>query len=418
MSRAYYNEHDKFCAQWLRNLIRAGLIAPGDVDERSIEDVHPSDLAGYTQCHFFAGIAVWSAALRGSGWRDDRPVWTGSCPCQPFSSAGKGGGTTDERHLWPAFFHLIQTAKPPGVPLFGEQVASKGGLAWLDTVWSDMEGSGHAFWSVDLCAAGVGSSHIRQRLFFVAHTGHLEPSGWNTLRGANEEYAGAPGANGDLGEGGADQARERAVDDAPVCSPSSELADPGRLDSAGRGDMGDMGDMGEAPIRDEGAREEWQWIWDALNDGGTDVRVADPQQYNSGSQAEPTNYEWAQADGSADRLGGRGGLLGGLADADSSIAELATGQRPRPGEAQGGRSLGELERCGSLPASLTTGPVNGHWANADWLLCRDGKWRPVEPGTFPLADGPPNRVGQLRAYGNAIVKQAAEEFIQAVMPAL
>ncbi|WP_211243393.1 hypothetical protein [Chitiniphilus eburneus] len=32
---AYYNEHDKFAAQWLRNLIAAGHIAPGDVDERS-----------------------------------------------------------------------------------------------------------------------------------------------------------------------------------------------------------------------------------------------------------------------------------------------------------------------------------------------------------------------------------------------
>ena len=53
---AYYNEHDPYAAQWLRNLITAGHIAPGDVDERSIEDVLPSDLAGYTQCHFFAGI--------------------------------------------------------------------------------------------------------------------------------------------------------------------------------------------------------------------------------------------------------------------------------------------------------------------------------------------------------------------------
>ena len=32
------------------------------------------------------------AALRAAGWRDDRPVWTGSCPCQPFSAAGKQVG--------------------------------------------------------------------------------------------------------------------------------------------------------------------------------------------------------------------------------------------------------------------------------------------------------------------------------------
>jgi DNA (cytosine-5)-methyltransferase 1 len=56
------------------------------------------------------------------------------------------------------------------------------------------------------------------------------------------------------------------------------------------------------------------------------------------------------------------------------------------------------------------------WRNADWLFCRDEKWRPVEPGTFPLAHGVSNRVGRLRAYGNAIVPQVAATFIQAVMP--
>lgn len=40
--RAYYNEHDPYAAQWLRNLIAFGCIADGDVDERSIEDVATS----------------------------------------------------------------------------------------------------------------------------------------------------------------------------------------------------------------------------------------------------------------------------------------------------------------------------------------------------------------------------------------
>jgi DNA (cytosine-5)-methyltransferase 1 len=61
------------------------------------------------------------------------------------------------------------------------------------------------------------------------------------------------------------------------------------------------------------------------------------------------------------------------------------------------------------------GPTNGLWRDADWLLCRDGKWRPVEPGTFPLAHGAPARVGRLRAYGNAINAEAACAFIEAVM---
>ncbi len=139
---AYYNEIDPYVAAWLRNLIDAGHIAPGDVDTRSIEDVTPKDLEGYSQCHFFAGIGGWSLALRLAGWPDDRPVWTGSCPCQPFSTAGKRKGFADERHLWPAWHWLIEQCRPSIV--FGEQVASKDGKTWFDLVSSDLEASGYA----------------------------------------------------------------------------------------------------------------------------------------------------------------------------------------------------------------------------------------------------------------------------------
>ena len=89
---AYYNEFEPFAAAWLRELIKDGLIADGEVDGRSITDVEPADLKGFTQCHFFAGIGGWSYALRLAGWSDSRPVWTGSPPCQPFSVAGTRRG--------------------------------------------------------------------------------------------------------------------------------------------------------------------------------------------------------------------------------------------------------------------------------------------------------------------------------------
>jgi DNA (cytosine-5)-methyltransferase 1 len=58
---AYYNENDPYAAAWLRNLMAAGEIPAGDVDERSIKDVQPDDLNGYIQCHFFAGIGRLAA---------------------------------------------------------------------------------------------------------------------------------------------------------------------------------------------------------------------------------------------------------------------------------------------------------------------------------------------------------------------
>ena len=163
---AYYNEYDPYAAQWLRNLIDAGEIADGVVDERSIKDVRANDLKGFTQCHFFAGIGIWSKSLRDAGWDDTRHVWTGSCPCQPFSAAGSGLGYNDERHLWPHFHELIQECRP-GVVL-GEQVASKAGRIWFDLVSTDLEGVGYAAGAADLCAAGYHGAHIRQRLYWVA----------------------------------------------------------------------------------------------------------------------------------------------------------------------------------------------------------------------------------------------------------
>jgi DNA (cytosine-5)-methyltransferase 1 len=163
---SYYNEIDPHAAQWLRNLIAAGHIPAGDVDERSINDVRPSDLAGYVQCHFFAGIGGWAYALRLAGWPDDRPVWTGSCPCQPFSVAGTGAGFADERHLWPAWFHLIEQCRP--VVIFGEQVEAAIRHDWLDLVHADLEGAGYTVGAGCLPAASVGAPHQRQRLWFVA----------------------------------------------------------------------------------------------------------------------------------------------------------------------------------------------------------------------------------------------------------
>ncbi|MFC5039239.1 DNA cytosine methyltransferase [Tianweitania sediminis] len=136
------------------------------MDERSIVDVQPDDLRGYSQCHFFAGIGGWSYAARLAGWPDSRLLWTGSCPCQPFSVAGKGEGQNDERHLWPVFFDLIRACRPDVV--MGEQVAAAVGKDWLDGVSADLEGIGYACGATVVPACAVDAPHRRDRLWFVA----------------------------------------------------------------------------------------------------------------------------------------------------------------------------------------------------------------------------------------------------------
>jgi DNA (cytosine-5)-methyltransferase 1 len=168
VTRAYYNDNDAYCAGWLRNLIEAGAIAPGDVDERDIRDVTAHDIKGYTQHHFFAGIGGWSLALRTAGWPDDRPVWTGSPPCQPFSEVGKRRGFEDERHLWPDFYRLVERHRP--AILFGEQVPEAINVGWLDVVAADLKRSGYKVGTAVLSACVVEARQERERLWFVACT--------------------------------------------------------------------------------------------------------------------------------------------------------------------------------------------------------------------------------------------------------
>jgi DNA (cytosine-5)-methyltransferase 1 len=174
----YYNENDPKAAAWLRELIAAGHIPHGIVDERSIADVRKSDLDGYTQFHTFCGIGGWPYALKLAGWPEDQPVWTGSCPCQPFSQSGKGLVDADERHLWPAFRTAIAECRPPII--FGEQTAGKDGRIWLAGVRADLEALGYGVGAADLCAASVGAPHIRQRLYWMAYTRSSRPFGTRT----------------------------------------------------------------------------------------------------------------------------------------------------------------------------------------------------------------------------------------------
>ena len=393
--RAYYNEIDPHAAQWLRNLISAGHIAPGDVDQRSIEDVRPADLMGYTQCHFFAGIGIWSYSLRQAGWPDERAVWTGSCPCQPFSTAGKGAGLADERHLWPSWFHLIEQAKPGATPVFGEQVANGDGLTWLDLVSADMEGAGYAFRALDLCAAGFGAPHIRQRLFFHAarpadglgDTGHegLEGQprdgdnghqpGWiGAGEAGHAAQAGAVDGMADTGHG--EHMRRDAIRDAE--------GEHGREAGAGEG----AGAERERQVDDAAVRGPGCWLANATGKrSGSGLRDQGP-----GEERRPEPSD----DRSDERLSHP--EVGGQREQRSEVVE------------------GEVRHPdGGHPELGRPGPVNGRWAAADWLWCRDHKFRPVEPGTFPLVDGASSRVVRLRAYGNGIVSEVATEFIKSCM---
>ncbi len=355
-SRAYYNEIDPHAAQWLRNLIAEGHLPAGDVDTRDIRDVSPSNLDGYTQCHFFAGVGIWPLALRQAGVSDAERVWTGSCPCQPFSAAGAGAGMDDERHLWPSWHWLVQQCRPETI--FGEQVASKDGLGWADLVAADLEASDYACGFVDTCAAGFAAFHIRQRLYFAAHD----------LRSASgglvySQCAG-PQGYGWYGDNRSEPGRVREIESRSVAN------------------TGTSGGMGDAQ-RD-------------LSDG----RPAKA----SGSQGEGRGLQEPKTD----RLVDASGRLGGLADAAPAGCNQRGGLYAKgTGCRRSGHGIGS--------EAGWTSPPDDQWPAADWLYCRDGSWRAVEPGTFPLAHENTARMGRLRAYGNGLDAGQATAFIRAYL---
>lgn len=391
---AYYNENDPYAAEWLRNLIAAGLIADGVVDDRSITEVVPDDIKGFDQCHFFAGIGGWSAALRVASWPDDSPVWTGSCPCQPFSAAGKQAGHRDERHLWPVFCELIRACRP-GI-VFGEQVASSAVVGtvkgdrpasagdahvWFDGVSADLEAEGYSVGAAVLGAHSVGAPHIRQRLFWVADSLSLRRnSRWRHHAAWQPVTAGY--------------------------SENDRLADCHGNEQRQRRDAGE----------ETRARPEGLLLPRGCCGLGNSI-VSRPQRHTGyGDGCEEQGRNASVPIGSTATSGGTGWLPN---------AEHAT------------RSSEWIDNAGEREnAGPTHGAVPGDdrgkyfWGDFRVVHCRDGQARRVGSATSVLAHGVSrgmvairtgqeahtyNRITALKGLGNAIVPQVAAEFITAFM---
>ena len=245
--RAYYNENNTFACDWLSNLMDTGAIMAGEIDERDIREVQPEDLEGFERVHLFAGIGGWDRALELADW-GARQVWTGSVPCQPYSVAGKRSGASDPRHLWPELFRLVRQCRPDVV--FGEQVTGAIAHGWLDDLSADLESEGYAVGATVLGAHCVGAPHLRQRLWWVAHTergrrrarGAAAGPSAPTPYAANADGGVADSDGGDASPEGIQRGREYRLEP---------------QDGGTAGGMGDAGSTGrERRIFQEGAEGE------------------------------------------------------------------------------------------------------------------------------------------------------------------
>lgn len=229
----------------------------------------------------------------------------------------------------------------------------------------------------DLCAAGVGAPHARQRLWWVAdHDGE----GWGEQLGSelldgerspSRDYADGRGAVRGVADAQLSErrpkrgARPRVEREHPVQQGREENPDG----HAVRGEAGGVGDAGSAG--------GWR-------DAGT---VSGSQAQGGGCGQEPRGEPDEPVAAGAD---------GGLGDPERH--GLRTSRRPSANE----------------PHKSGDGALFKPWTNAIWTPCADGKARRIEPGIEPLVDGFPGRVDQVRAYGNSIVPEEAAEVLRAI----
>ena len=437
----YYNDNDAFAVDRLHELMTGGLIPLGEIDNRDIREVQPGDLRGFTRVHLFAGIAGWEVARQLAGWRDDRPLWTASCPCPPFSVAGKPiacplcestnlvwcprrtgfcicaecdhAWLADARHLWPEVWRLVAECRPTAI--YGEQVASPVGWDWLAGVRASLEIAGYAVTAEGIPASAVGAPHARSRIWWNGRV--LVHPARGCARPCTEAGSDPPSVGRRGREPGGSGRAGRELGDAAVNGSGSLFGQPGegpRPQEPARGpSAGGPGAPGRAAPEPERPSE-------ARRVADADRRGREPRE-QAGSAAR---HGEAALAGSGDR--------GELGDADRARLQGPLERRERPDE-QPARPAGPLgglddaddtlrlpERVlpsGAIPAT----PAGGPWSDSVWIPCDDETedgytvWRRTQSEIWPLAAGVPGRVGLLRTIGNSIVPQVAAAFIQATM---
>jgi DNA (cytosine-5)-methyltransferase 1 len=355
-------------------------------------------LRQYKQCHFFAGIGGWSIALRLAGVSDDEPIWTGSCPCQPLSVAGRRQGHADERHLWPAFYRLISERKPATV--FGEQVASKDGRGWFAGVRADLENTGYACGCADLCAASVGSPQKRQRLYWMAFARSRFGRGGTIFRPGESAAARSKGTPDEPSKRGVDSISELAVS---TSEQKQSVATKGFYTKPGAsGDMVDqLADLQSG---------QYRGIPGEKGDTGKEIRV------RSGTDIEHgCTVGVAQGDTNCAGLSQQCGSI--AISPEQPAVELRSAANRM---AHTGHDAGCAEQGDKLQKHISGDRQPGAWDNSRIIQTSDGKSRriPIEPAFYPLVDGFPARVDFLKGFGNAIVPQVAARFIAAAHEAI
>jgi DNA (cytosine-5)-methyltransferase 1 len=313
-------------------------------------------------------------------------IITGGFPCQPFSVAGKQKGTSDDRHLWPEMFRIIQELKPRWV--IGENVKGlvnlQDGMVF-ETVCTDLEGEGYEVRAFNIPAAGVGAPHRRERIWIVAHAKRYNKT--DEIGGSDETSRGIQ--------------EEHRQDDssARLTSRTSSI----RQTNNGHEDMEDsrrtlqqgteLREKNEDEVR-EGYANQHQ------RSGSTEGYANQHQRSGSTSESNVADTYARLSNGTYEEVQSRGQTFDTSSEGSTDVANTESSDR-HDNEA--------ITRDGEP----STQEIFGNGSS----VSGESSWWHTEPDVGRVAHGIPGRVYRLKGLGNSIVPKIAEEIGKAIIKA-
>ena len=343
-------------------------------------------------------------------------IITGGFPCQPFSVAGKQKGTSDDRHLWPEMFRIIKAFKPRFV--IGENVPGivniQDGVVF-ETVCTDLESQGYEVQPFNIPAAAVGAPHQRKRIWIIATLADSVSNDERREISRSDE------------EKGRVQEEHRSKDSASgIFSRTSEIRKSNNgyeaMENSGRTlqQGSSIREKNEDEVGKENANQHQRSSSSSeSNVANTDTRLSDGQkkELQSRGQASISSREGENV-ANAKSISSDGREIGQHSEESREKRKIGieVGGVSSDRQKLANTDSERLEGLGQSRSQFNE--TSSSTSSSEERQGQVGQgWWEFEPNVGRVAHGVPGRVHRLKALGNSIVPQIAEEIGRAIIKA-
>jgi len=343
-------------------------------------------------------------------------IITGGFPCQPFSVAGKQKGTSDDRHLWPEMFRIIKAFKPRFV--IGENVPGivniQDGVVF-ETVCTDLESQGYEVQPFNIPAAAVGAPHQRKRIWIIATLADSVSNDERREISRSDE------------EKGRVQEEHRSKDSASgIFSRTSEIRKSNNgyeaMENSGRTlqQGSSIREKNEDEVGKENANQHQRSSSSSeSNVANADTRLSDGQkkELQSRGQASISSREGENV-ANAKSISSDGREIGQHSEESREKRKIGieVGGVSSDRQKLANTDSERLERLGQSSRQFNETSSSTSCSEERQRQVGQGWWE-FEPNVGRVAHGVPGRVHRLKALGNSIVPQIAEEIGRAIIKA-